>query len=387
MTEYAVDPEDRTIIAVWDSGLGKTAKKVTRVSEAVSDDDALCVADDLSTLSRVLWRCYTHPASAAESMEPNSEGWRRSMSRKEFETVISSIRKPNLPAENGLLIVSYDPVQEAPHRLGRTLHAIGDATLTEHVISEAEAELAAVVSAEQGDLRGRAVQAVGLNREDASPVQVAHANSILARDPLDAAELFTDVEPTAAAVAAAHWLAAAAEVAGEAAGVEMEMAPAEADNITALPVSTLLGVLGPMAEGASAREIVTLLIRDALQVAEGKVPSYDRIVAQFLDIEDKVKQYAQDDPETAKALRTIDITPIDPLRPSLDLLEDILQGISGCFQLFEECTFEPDDSDDSDDFEDENRDESYYDELREDAEERFREAVREIAELNADRLL
>ncbi|WP_329485160.1 hypothetical protein OG618_00995 [Kitasatospora sp. NBC_01246] len=73
-------------------------------------------------------------------------------------------------------------------------------------------------NAELGDLTGRARQAVRLGREGASPVQVAAADRILEQDPFGPAALFTGIDPTAAAVAAAHWLAAAAEVTAEATG-------------------------------------------------------------------------------------------------------------------------------------------------------------------------
>jgi hypothetical protein len=104
--------------------------------------------------------------------------------------VLAAIGKPNLPYENGTLIVSYDPVEERSHRMGRALHAMTDAELTTAVVAEVETELAAVEHAELGDLSGRAVQAVRLSREDVSPVQVAAADQILAGDPLGGEDLF-----------------------------------------------------------------------------------------------------------------------------------------------------------------------------------------------------
>ena len=148
------------------------------------------LAVELSGLSRALWRCYTHPASTADSFEVNSEGWRREQSRSEFGSVVDHLRRPNLPDEHGYLMVSYDPVEERAHRTGRCLHHAGDPDLTTAVIGDVEAELAAVQRAELGDLSGRAVQAVQLTRQDASPVQVAAANEILAKDPLGGDDLF-----------------------------------------------------------------------------------------------------------------------------------------------------------------------------------------------------
>ncbi len=80
----------------------------------------------LDVLSRVLWRCYTHPAEAAgDDLSDNTEGWRRQLSREEFGQVLAIIDKPNLPYEDGGLLVAFDPVAESAHRLGRALHAIG----------------------------------------------------------------------------------------------------------------------------------------------------------------------------------------------------------------------------------------------------------------------
>jgi hypothetical protein len=105
--------------------------------------------------------------------------------------------------------------------------------LTDHVVADVEKELAAVELAEQGDLSGRARQAVVLTRADISPVQVVAADGLLRADPLGSARLFQEVDPTAAAVAAAHWLHAAANVASEVADCDPASAVVEADNIEA----------------------------------------------------------------------------------------------------------------------------------------------------------
>jgi hypothetical protein len=84
--------------------------------------------------------------------------------------------------EFGLLSVSYVAVEEAAHRLGRTLLGIGDATLTETIIADVVAELDAVTNAELGDLSDRAAQATALDRLDVSPVQVAAADDLLRAD-------------------------------------------------------------------------------------------------------------------------------------------------------------------------------------------------------------
>jgi uncharacterized protein YciW len=78
--------------------------------------------------------------------------------------------------------------------------------------------LAFVEQAERGDLSGRARQAVALSRADVSPIQVAAAHDLFQEHPLGSPKLFEVVDPAAAAVAAAHWLQAAADVAAEVAG-------------------------------------------------------------------------------------------------------------------------------------------------------------------------
>ncbi|WP_380280532.1 hypothetical protein [Kitasatospora purpeofusca] len=103
----------------------------------------------------------------------------------------------------------------------------------------AATEAAAAESAELGALTGRAQQAVLLNPEDASPAQVAAADRLLEQDPFGPAELYSAVDPTAAAVAAAHWLAAAAEVTAEASGHGPAQVILETDNIEALPLIDL----------------------------------------------------------------------------------------------------------------------------------------------------
>ena len=117
-----------------------------------------------------------------------------------------------------LLIVSYSPVEESAHRLGRVLHTLADAALVDAVVAEVEIEVDAVTRAELGDLSGRAVQAVALDRLDVSPIQVAAADEVLQADPLGGGLLAAAVDPAAACVAAAHWLAAAAVVAGRRVG-------------------------------------------------------------------------------------------------------------------------------------------------------------------------
>jgi len=112
-TGYAVDQDDTALIRVWATARGQRAAVVSRLPDAASQD-RLRLADALTSLSGALWRCYTHPASAAGSLEPNTDGWRRQQTREGFPEVVPVIRKPNLPDQDGWLDVSYDRSRNAP---------------------------------------------------------------------------------------------------------------------------------------------------------------------------------------------------------------------------------------------------------------------------------
>ncbi|MFF1789567.1 hypothetical protein ACFVX9_24280 [Kitasatospora sp. NPDC058243] len=336
----------------------------------------LGLARALSHLSDAAWRTYPHPVSAAGSLEPNSEGWRRDEEGKHFSEVTDAIAKPNLP-RYGSMIVSYSPLIESANRVGRALHDIDDPDLTKAVLAEAATEVAVVESAELGDLAGRAQQAVLLSREDASPVQVSAADRLLEQNPFGPAELFSSVDPTAAAVATAHWLAAAAEVTADASGRDAVDVVQEADNIEALPHETPTLVLGLIDAGATPHEAVTGLVRHALHalhVADGLLPDPTALREQLDDLEETLVDYGDNAPDLADV--ELRLPPLDPKRPARDLLEDLLTGIHACWLLHTEY----------DDLDDEDDDTSAEDWTAEQAEkhqrrsrERFAQLVRENA--------
>jgi hypothetical protein len=270
------------------------------------------LAAELSGLSEALWRCYTHPASAADSLDVDTAGWRREQTRDEFALVVGHIRRPNLPDEHGSIIVAYDPVEERAHRVGRCLHGAADAELTAAVIAEVAAEMDAVERAELGDLSGRAVQAVQLTRQDASPVQVAAANRLLEANPLGSDDLFLELDPTSACVAAAHWLQAAADVVAQLSGIDPTAVVEEADNIEALPHATPTAVLELMEIGLPPTAAVTRMIGDAVTVAEGRVPDLDELREKIEEAYDNAERYAEHGPEAAAEFRKIRLTTLDP---------------------------------------------------------------------------
>jgi hypothetical protein len=387
VTRYAIDEQNGTLIAAWATGDGDTATTVTTLSPASPTDQRYAVARALSGLSEALWRTYTHPASAAgDDMEDNSEGWRRQGERDAFAQVLPALAKPNLP-DDGMIMQSYVAVEEGAHRLGRALHAIGDEQLTATVAVEVQAEIIAIEQAELGDLSGRSRQAVVLTRADASPVQVAAADRLLRDNPLGPDALFTTVDPTAAAVAAAHWLHAAATVAAEAAGQSVTGAVVEADDIQALPVATLTIVLDMIEDGASPYEAVTELIRDAMAVAEGDVPDPIGLAEMVAEVQQTADRVAQGDEDVLESmLAEVRTTPLDPARPALDLLEDLLVGIDGCAALYAEYT-EDSGTDEGADLDDEASDDERAEAHGAAVRREFLMEVREHATAHADRLL
>ncbi|MDT3440073.1 MULTISPECIES: hypothetical protein [unclassified Pseudofrankia] len=392
MSRYAVDVHDRTLMVSWDTGLGDVAEKVARFPRAVDESDALQLARTLTFLSAAAWRTYTHPEESALQALPTGDDSLTGRGRDVFGKAIAAIEQPHLPHE-GLIQQAVVVVEEAAHRVGRALHAISDTELTTEVAAEVRAELDAVERAELGELSGRARQAVTLSRADASPLQVAAADALLRGDPLGSRALFTDVEPTAAAIAAAHWLHAAAIVAARHADLDVTQVVAEADTIEPLPHRTPTLVLHQVDGGDSPREAVLDLIAHALVVAEGRNPDLDDIfewVAEIVEdgppapddegeerlprrqtrtpilpteglaiqIRGVGDRSADDDLDDVRGLDDDDdddddeefgetlllpdrLTPLDPRRPAVDLLEDLLAGIHGCWLLYREFADPP----------------------------------------------
>lgn len=370
MTRYAIHDSRTELLASWGLGYGDTAVTVAVLPANASSMDQLVLAESLSRLSQALWRCYTHPASAAPSMKVNTEGWQRQQTRASFSAVLDAVRAPNLPVDSTLM-VSYDPVEEAAHRVGRALHAISDPDLTTAVVADVEAELAAVKQAERGDLSGRARQAVLLTREDVSPVQVAAASQLLAQHPLGTDDLFLHYDPTAAAVAAAHWLTAAADVVSELSGIPASRIVEEADNIEALPHSTPTAVLELIEDGMPPALVITSMIQEAMLVAEGELLLDSAATEGIAKAHTAAAAPGPPPPETVR------LTALDPQRPARDLLEDLLMGIRGCWLLYSEYyiaeTDTPEDATDDD--------------MADEIDSSFERAVRERADADRDRLM
>jgi len=352
--------------------------------EAVKAEETQRLVQAMSALSKAMWRTYTHPPEAAESLEANTEGWRRAETRFVLPQVPDIMLNPNLP-RNGHIVTCYDPVEECAHQVGRALHAISEASVLEAVLRETRIELDAIEQAGLGNLTGRAAHAVTLTRAGASPVQIAAADELLRKDPLGGAELFTDVDPAASAVAAAHWLQAAADITARVSGIRPTGIVREADNIEALPHETPTAVLELMAEGLSPYEAVTYLLNEAMSVAKGRIYDVDGLQSRFEEMEELAAQHIDRDPNLREVLLAeVRLTTLDPARPAQDLLEDLLYGIHGCRLIYQE--YDTDETDTSDVETDDDQDEAYYDELEERTDEAFLSALRAEAQATAERL-
>jgi hypothetical protein len=207
VTEYAYDRARNALLAVWSVGIGQVAETVV-----VFDDDlpgpeyGLQLGYELTGLSGHLWRTYTHPLTAA--VDQPDEALARARNQLAIDLVTGAIRDPHLPL-GARMRVCESQVLEAGHQVGRMLRRIGDAVATEQAVADVEAEIAALRRAGLGDLTGRANQAVVLTRSDPQPQQVAAAHAYFEKDPMGPPELYTRIDATSAAVAAAHWLFAA----------------------------------------------------------------------------------------------------------------------------------------------------------------------------------
>ncbi len=74
MTIYAVEAARGVLLATWDTGVGSIASMVAGLPKGYADDSAVRLASYLTELSRLAWHTYTHPPSAAQSLEANGEG-------------------------------------------------------------------------------------------------------------------------------------------------------------------------------------------------------------------------------------------------------------------------------------------------------------------------
>jgi hypothetical protein len=125
---YVFDSDRRVVAVSWPSVVGAVARDVAPVGPDVSEQNALQLCVELTGLPRALWDVYVRPASSADDEQEREQ---REDERRRFDAVVPAIRSPNLPDPRGLLEVSYSPVEESAHRVGRILHQLADTDLTE----------------------------------------------------------------------------------------------------------------------------------------------------------------------------------------------------------------------------------------------------------------
>jgi hypothetical protein len=345
MTSYAVLTSDAgpVIVAVWPAGVGQRAISVCSPPKDVPDAVAMQLCDRLTSLSQALWEsaaAFPDDDDDVAAVELRERGDDRA-------EIIEALRDPNLPDGTGSLLVSYDPPIEAAHELGRLLHTVGDSQLSASIVAQVQEEIDAVERASLGDLTGRAVQAVGWDRADPSPVQIVAADALLREQPLGDERLWTTLDPAASCVAAAHWLTAAAEVAGAAAGMPARQVFAFADDIEAVSVEVPSLVAAAVLDaGVPPRQVVVDLLLAARRAGEGRIPDPVGLIAQVDAARDQVARLPLAQREATLTALLDRITALDPRRPSRDLLEHLLDGIRTCRLVFSESGQESEDWDD-----------------------------------------
>ncbi|SEH03489.1 hypothetical protein SAMN05444920_13749 [Nonomuraea solani] len=332
MTRYAIDRAHNTLLAQWDTGIGDTATIVARLTHDQLHQNTRRLAAELTRLSHVCWRSYTHPANAADRHGPHSLGWHRQQERDAFTKILPILIATARPADQPI----GTKVEQAAHAVAHTLRVLDTSQLTTYVTTDVAAELAAIEQAERGDLSERAQQAVTLSREDTSPLQISQADTLLHDNPFGSQALFTEVDPTAAAIAAAHWFYAAVTVTAQHTGLHpIQVIAGAAQSDKPLAIESLTDITTALNAGARTRHVVMPLIRNALHVADGHVRGIRDIQHRIAAVQELIgKTHTDLGPDAVY----LPLTSLDPARPAPDLLDNLLHGIHTCWHLFQHHT-------------------------------------------------
>lgn len=328
MSAYAFNPQLGELIVTWSLPVGMQAASVARV-HALADDFSMVeeIAEALTQLSAAIWNTYSSPADSALGSRTAEV---QEAERAALDSVVGAIVEPNRPDENGTLVVSYSPVTEAAHHLGRLLWGFAIPEVTRCVVADVETELDAVRRAWLGDISGRGVQATALDKVDASPNQVVVIGRQIAEAPLDWAFGATAVEPAAAAVALVPYLVAAAGFAAKATGAIPEDVFAEADAIEAGSVEVPALVVKQAREGHTPQHIVHSLLSEAVALTRGVIVDLPALLARHRQIEQTVDLLPQEQRAAAMADEPVRATLLDPRRPARDLVEHLVAGLHAC---------------------------------------------------------
>ncbi|GAA2213872.1 hypothetical protein GCM10009850_093350 [Nonomuraea monospora] len=335
MTRYAIDPARNVLVALWSTGIGDTTTLVADLPEMEDIGNVRHLAAQLTRLSEICWRSYTHPASAADQHGPHSIGWRRQQERDAFAGVLPTL----IAAHRTSVRPAATQVGRAAHAVAMALHTLGVPGLATHITTDVAAELAAIEQAELGDLSDRAEQAVALSREDASPLHISQADALLRAQPFGCPELLTQIDPAAASVAAAHWYHAAVTVAARHTGLHQVHVVASAEQHSKpLALESLTEITAVITSGGRPRHVVMPLIRNALHVADGHLRGITDIHERVIAAQDLLSKADADHPDLGLEPNTIfvPLTPLDPARPAPDLLDNLLHGIHTCWQVYQD---------------------------------------------------
>ncbi|MEV4365229.1 hypothetical protein [Nonomuraea sp. NPDC049625] len=334
MTRYAINRAHNTLLAQWSTGIGDTAIVVARLTHDQLHQNTRRLAAELTRLSHLCWRSYTHPASSADRHSPHSLGWHRQQERDGFTTILPTLTATTRTTDQPI----GTKVEQAAHAVARALRVLGTSQLTTHVTTDIAAELAAIEQAERGDLSDRAQQAVALSREDPSPLQISQADRLLHDNPFGSQDLFTQVDPTAAAIAAAHWFYAAVTITAQHTGMHPIQVVASAEQYDKpLALESLTDITTAMNAGARTRHVVMPLIRNALHIADGHLRGILEVQHRIMAAQELISKAHTDHPGIDLSPDTIHLplTSLDPARPAPDLLDNLLHGIHTCWRLYQ----------------------------------------------------
>ena len=334
MTRYAYNPSTRTIHATWSESTrhADTIVLVATTDESVADPDVHQLLAALARLSNAAWDTYAHHSwTRVEGVNDYFETTDQYKELKRLDTVCDSIRNTQAPSESAPAN-DHTTIGKFTHEVGQALLTIGSTELTEAVVADIEAELSAIEAARAGVFAGRSAQALQLTTTRVVDAHVVAASEIFATgEPSLAA--FEHLEPSSVAVAAAHWVYAASVVAGKAAKCHPVEVIYEADGIDGMPVLTVSAVVSQLSAGYSPRHVVASMISKAQRVATGTLYGENSIYDLF---EESYEKATPRDSFYESFSQGVFI--LNPLRPALNILEDMIDGVMGAWLVYDEYT-------------------------------------------------
>ncbi|MFI5937847.1 hypothetical protein [Actinoplanes sp. NPDC051494] len=334
MTRYAVDVQQRGLLRTWESRTERLAAVVLDLPSVYSIEDCHALAEALTSLSEGLWRAYAR--SGLELGDGAARGRKRRLGNLLVRTG-GAIR----PSSAGTLTAVQLSAPEDRYtvsladRVAEAMSSLDDAELQELIIREVEEETAAVERADRGLFSGRAAQATLISRAFVLAPHLREAD-VRFREQVfgdvwgsgllgsSGSRELADLDPTAAAAAAVHWFKAAVDVLSEVSGKTSEDAVMTADDSQRTSAALLLSVVRLVDSGNTPQAVATLLVSRALQFAGSSALSV-RAIQEQVDyaVNESIHGVDLDDVE-------VTLSPLDPKRPALNLLEAALDGIDAC---------------------------------------------------------